>query len=422
MSYHAMGYCYMKRCVAFCFTLLLAHLALGQEKKVLRKADFSDEINDFKRSSLKLLMVETPKKERLQTIKTTFEDISIPKKFNDHGIGALQFVPLKSESKDHSTAIGQFLKEQQVARKMVANWFNRTKNGSFDIELLKTRGLYNASAFDIQIAKQTLRGNALLEDAGEELIANSFIIVNDYKYTNKEEVLSKGKTLLNDFNSLIGTKKTRDIQTSTTADAAEVLAKGYVIKTTSYLYRLVWDEATANTFFGKLWVTKDNYDKSRVAAFNDTEIFKLKYIGRQDAWADVQSTKYTSKTEDELIARATIKATDAAIARLERKFEVFRTKTPLVSIDPIAAKIGTKEGVQKGDRYEVLEQLLMEDGTITYKKVTEITVNPNQIWDNSYLPEEIPDAAIEHTTFKGSSKKLYPGMLIRFKRNQNPFK
>lgn len=394
----------------------------AQEKRVLRKADFSGEINDFKRSSLELLMVETPKKERLSTIKGTFEQFAIPEKFNDHSLQIPPSIPLKSEAKDHSVAISKYLREEQIAKKMVAKWFNRSKNGDFDIELVKTRGLYNASAFDVQIAKQTLRGNAMLEDAGEELISNSFIVVNDYKYTNKEEVLSKGKNLLNDMSSLIGGRKTRSIQNSATADAADILAKGYVIKTTSYLYRLVWDEEAASRFFGEFWVTNDNYDKARVTAFDETDIFKLEYVGRQDAWSDVQSTKYTTKTEDELIARATIKATDAAIARLERKFEVFRTKTPLVSIEPIAAKIGSKEGLQKGDRFEVLEQLLSEDGTVEYKKVAEITVDPNQIWDNSYLPEEIPDVDLEHTIFKGSSKKLYPGMLIRFKKNQNLFK
>lgn len=413
-------------CIKFFFTAIFT---LGvfvnlsaQKKRVLRKADFSGEINDFKRSSLELFMVETPQKERLETIRSTFEQIAIPKKFNDHSLSISPAIPLETESKDHSPAISEFLRENHVAKKMVSKWFNRTRNGEFDVELVKQRGLYNASAFDIQIAKQTLRGNALLEDAGEELISNSFIVVNDYKYTNKEEVLSKGKSLLNDVSSLIGSRKSRKIQNSATADAADILAKGYVIKTTSYLYRLVWNEEAASRFFGEFWVTKENYDQNRVAAFDETDVFKLEYIGRQDAWSDVQSTKYTTKTEDELIARATIKATDAAIARLERKFEVFRTKTPLVSTEPIAAKIGTKEGLQKGDRFEVLEQLLLEDGTVEYQKVTEITVDSNQIWDNSYLPEEIPDADLEHTIFKGSSKKLYPGMLIRFKKNQNLFK
>ncbi len=392
---------------------------LNAQKKLLRNNDFSTEIKDFKRSSLLLMMVETPKKEQLNTIKNTFKQIGIPKKFNEHSLDVPCFIDLTLEAKDQSSAISKKLREGQIAKKLVAKWFSRDKKGCFDLNMIKKRGLYNASAFDVQIAGKTLRGNALLEDAGEHLINNTFVIVNDYKYTNKEEVASKGKMLLKDVNSLLGKKSSK----STLVDGAtDIMAKGYIIKTTSYLYRLVWNEETAAIFYGQLWVTNDNYDSKLVKAFDESNAFKLEFVGRQDSWADVQSTKYTLKSDAELIERATIKATNAAIARLERKFEVFRTKTPLISTEPLAAKIGTKEGIVKGDRYEVLEQTLLEDGTVDFKKVAEITVDHHQIWDNSYMPEEIPESTIEYTVFKGNSKKLYPGMLIRFKKNQNLFK
>lgn len=410
--------------LVFVLTFLCCSLffqAGAQEKKLLRKADFSSEIPDFKRSSLAILMIETPKKEKIDAIKRTFKEFIVPNKFNDHSLG-ISFILLNNELKDHSNIISKKLREGQIAKKMVEKWFNRTKKGAFNLNTIKKRGLYNASAFDRQLAKSTLRGNAMLEDAGEQLIANTFVIVNDYKYTNKEEVLSKGKLLLNDVGAFIGTRKAKKIKNSTTADAAEVLAKGYVIKATSYLYRLVWNQETAARFFGGLWVTNQDYDQSKVAAFTESDIFRLDYIGRQDSWADVQSSKYTLKSDEELIERATIKATDAAISKLERKFEVFRTKTPLISIDPIAAEIGSKEGLIKGDKFEVLEQVLLEDGTVKYQKVTEITVDHDHIWDNSYLPEDIPDVDLNYTVFKGNAKNIYPGMLVRFKKNQNLFK
>ncbi|WP_149274934.1 hypothetical protein [Pareuzebyella sediminis] len=389
----------------------------AQEKKLLRKEDFSSEIKDFKRSSLLTLMIETPEKEKLNTIKGTFKEIGIPDKFNDHSLD-VSFIALKSEAADHSDILSEKLKEAGIAKRMISKWFGRSKKGTFDLELIKQRGLYNASAFDREIAKKTLRGNAMLEDAGEHLIGNTFVIVNDYKYTNKEEVVSKGKELLNDVSNLFGSRASR----STTAQAADILAKGYIIKATSYLYRLVWDEATAATFYEELWVTEETFDKGIADSFDTTDLFKLEYIGRQDSWADVQSTKYTLKSDEELIARATVKATDAAISKLERKFEVFRTKTPLISVDPLAAEIGSKEGLVKGDRFEVLEQLVYDDGTIDYEKVAEITVDHDQIWDNSYMPEETPESELKYTVFKGNAKNLYPGMLIRFKRNQNIFK
>ena len=414
----------ISKCISLLFPLCFMFWGItihSQEKKVLRKEDFSSEINDFKRSSLALLMVETPKKEHLASIKASFEEIGVPSQFNDHSL-AVSFLELSDEAKDQSIAITKKLQEGQIAKKLVAKWFQRNQKGCFHLDLIKQRGLYNASTFDIQIAKSTLRGNALLEDAGEQLINNTFVIVNDHKYLNKEETASKTKQVLNSVGGLFKSKHVNTAQSLANSNAVTVLAKGYVVKTISYLYRLTWDAETATIFYGDLWVTQKDYEEDRIKAFDDSNAFRLEYIGRQEAWADVQSTTFTSKSETELIQRATVKATNAALAKLERKFEVFRTKTPLVSIDPIAAKIGTKEGLKKGDRFEVLEQLLLEDGTVEYKKVSEISIDGKQIWDNSYMPEEEPESNLEYSVFKGNAKKLYPGMLIRFKKNQSLLK
>ena len=86
---------------------------------------------------------------------------------------------------------------------------------------------------------------------------------------------------------------------------------------------------------------------------NTTDIFKLTFIGKDDAWADWPSSIYTTKSEDELVGKATIQALDAVIAKLQRKHEEFRTKSPLY-IDPLAAKIGLKEGLEANDTYEAV--------------------------------------------------------------------
>src|SRR5690606_39200792 len=130
---------------------------------------------------------------------------------------------------------------------------------------------------------------------------------------------------------------------------------------------------------------------------------KLEYIGTETAWADMQSTVFTKKSDDELIAIATKNAGDAVIAKLQRAYEVFRTKTPLLSGDPLSAKIGLKEGLEKGDKYEVLEQVINKEGKTEYKKVGTIKVEKNMIWDNRYMADEENTSEIEYTTFSGSS-------------------
>ncbi len=134
----------------------------------------------------------------------------------------------------------------------------------------------------------------------------------------------------------------------------------------------------------------------------------------------MQSSVFTTKSETDLIRMATIKATDRAVAKLEKKFEAFRTKTPLYSSSPITAKIGVKEDLKSGDKFEVLDQVLdVETGKTTYKRVGIITVDGANIWDNSLSAEETAELKKhgklpkqQYTYFKGSGN-YYPGQLIK---------
>ncbi len=385
----------------------------AQEKKLLRKQDYSKEIKDYKRSSLLVMSIDNSKNKFNEIIRNSFKDYEITDNFNDHSFDEDPFIQLMDSVKDKSTLVAQKLEELGIAKKIVARWFNRDSVKGFNLDLVKERGLYSASAFDIQIADKTLRGSKLLEDAGENLIGNTFVIVNDFKYISKEEL---AETVGGAMDFLLGrsNKTNQAIQ-----GAIGKVAKGYVIKTTSYLFRLVWDDETSTIFYRNHWVSEKNLDEDKVKAFNESDIFKLQYIGKQDAWSNVFSIKYQQKTLEELIARSVVKASNKALAKLERKFEVFRVKTPLISINPIAAKIGIKEGLQRGDRYEVLEQVVDENGKVTYNKVATIKVDKDKIWDNSYLPDEQPKTDLNYTIFKGKAKKLYPGMLIRYQKNVN---
>ena len=84
--------------------------------------------------------------------------------------------------------ITQFLQDNKVASRLVARWFNRDYfTGECNMELVKERGLYNATEFDKQLANRSARGVAMLQDAGEDLIGNTFVIVNDIRYVDKNK-------------------------------------------------------------------------------------------------------------------------------------------------------------------------------------------------------------------------------------------
>lgn len=384
-------------------------------KNAEANSDNSNVIN-YKRSSVYTLMLDNKGREHADVIRNTFGNYETPSKFNDHNIGPY-LIDINYKAKDHSKNISGFLNENDIAKKIISKWFNRDENGAFDMSLVAERGYYNATDLDVQIAQSNERGTNILADAGEELIGNTFIIVNDYKFTDKAEVAKKAGGFLKALSNVARVAGYSDV--ANVADIAnvgtQVAGKGFVIKTTSYLYRLVWDEKTAAQFYNEHWTDKDNFDPSKVEAFNNANNYKLKYVGSQSAWADVQSSIFSSKSDVQLVERSSIKATDKAIAKLERKYEIFRTKSPLLSGDPITAKIGLKEGLKKGDKFEVLEQVLDKKGRTVYKRVGIIKVVKNKIWDNRYMEHldgENP-SPYEYTVFSGKKNKFQAGMLIR---------
>ena len=373
----------------------------------------------YRRSSLYTLMINDPNRLHANVIYDAFGNAELPNKFNDHNIGPY-LIEGTGGLKDQTSHLNSYLSTNNVARSLIAKWFNRDEQGNFNMSLVAKRGMYDASAMDKIIANSAERGNAMLADAGEELIGKTFVIINDYKYTNKEEVVAKAKKA-SGFAKMAAAYVPGGSAITNTLDVAETAAtvagKGYVVKTTSYLYRLVWDEEAAAIFYNNYWTDKNNPDPAKVSAFNNANEFKLQLIGFQSAWADVQSTIFTNKSEQDLIRMATIKATDKAIAKLAVKYEEFRTKTPLYSTEPLAAKIGLKEGLEKGDKFEVLEQTINEEGKTEYKRKGIIKVD--EVWDNSLSIEEMEElkkqgklTGNQYTTFKGAGN-YYPGMLIK---------
>ena len=378
----------------------------------------------YRRSSLYTMMIHEPSRPYAEVIKNSFEKGPIPEKFNDHNLGVR--VIQATDAKDESENITSYLNTNDVAKEMVAKWFNRSAKGGFNMDLIKKRGSYDASVLDITKAKASKRGLDMLADAGEELIKNTFILVNDFKYVSKEEVAKKASGLLSSLGSMAsyaGVPAADKINTVTTLTAAgvTVAGKGYVVKTTAHLYRLDWNEEVANIFYNDYWTEDGKISPEKVKAFNESKIFKLIYIGSDVSWADVQSSVFTNKTEEQLIEKSTVKAVDAVIVKLQNKHDEFKTKTPLFTGEPITAKIGLKEGLTNKSVFNVLEQRMKEDGKTEYVVVGTIKVDSKYpIWDNRYdANEENPNQTADRTYFKKSSgKEFFPGMLIVQKKGK----
>ncbi len=95
------------------------------------------------------------------------------------------------EIQKNAIAIENLLNNAGIGKRLVARWFNfqgeSLDDAFFDTQLIQERGQYNASDVDVAVALQTVRGVAALSDAGEELISQTFVLVNDITYVTAEQ-------------------------------------------------------------------------------------------------------------------------------------------------------------------------------------------------------------------------------------------
>lgn len=381
-----------------------------------------DSIANYRRSSIYSILVNHTEQKFASEIKEAFLQIPVPDKFNDHNLSVkvvnLQEKLSNATKNKENEDISEFLEANKIASRLVGRWFNRDFfTGECNMELIKERGIYNASEFDKQIAMRSARGYAMLQDAGEELIGNTFVLVNDIRYVDKSK---KAKTTSSVFRALgsiasIATGLNIDNLTDNLGDLIETI-KGFSVRINTFLYKLEWDDDIAMNFYQEQYLSEQNETK-RLAFENNRQNYKLKYVGKVESRGG--SVSFMGINEDEpivMVRKACQRALDENVVDLQREYEEFRASTPLLSVEPITAYIGKKEGVAPGVRFEVLETIELEDGSHKYNKVGELEPIENLIWDNRYMADEegAVGASLGYTTFKVvKGKDFSKGMLIR---------
>ena len=306
----------------------------------------------YRRSSIYTLMISHEDQKFASEIKDAFVKIPVPDKFNDHEL-SVKILSLDKKlegasSDKENSDISSFLERNKIASRLVAKWFNRDVNtGTCNMELVKERGLYNATEYDRILAEKSARSTALLMDAGEDLIGNTFVLVNDIRYVDKSKAgaaVGMGLRILGALaGAATGNSDFADLGDSY-GSLAETL-KGFKVKINTFLYKLEWDEATSAVFY------KDQYtstpDIVKKEEFEDGRgKYRLKYVGKVESSGSTTSFMGIKLDEPvEMVRKACQRALDENVASLQHEFEEFRTKSPLVSAQPITAYVGMKEGV-----------------------------------------------------------------------------
>ena len=193
----------------------------------------------------------------------------------------------------------------------------------------------------------------------------------------------------------------------------------------SYLYRLKWNDDVNQKF------AVDIFEKNAtIEDLINAGICELEFVGTEKASSNIRQSLFSDKPISSLVKRATARAIDEAIIKLQNSHEEFRTVLPIIGGDGenIYAAIGTKEGLNEKDEYEILEANEDKDGRRTYKAEGTVKAVKGRIMNNAYGAEEdlsdpnTTDEAKEainrrYSEFKGK-KGDYTGYYLRLKKKK----
>lgn len=371
------------------------------------------------RSSLCTIMIKHTGDEYADHIERQFLQIPVDDKFNDHNLSVRVATVSDGEAEDDE--ITGFVDRNRLASRLVAKWFNRNKfTGECNLDLVRSRGLYDATGMDHEIASRSRLGLNIIMDAGEQLIGHTYLLMHEITYIDKGERsgfwgdIAGAAIAIGAAAAGIDADLATDLGTLGNLTVSSL--KGFKVKIHSRLYRLVWDKETSDLFFASHYHDASMTGDGRLFD-SERDKYRMEYIG--DIVSKGGTTSFLGINEDRpdlMIRKACARAMEENVADLQKIYPQFRVMTPVTSAEPtITAGIGIKEGVTAGSRYEVLE-CRMKDGKTTYKRVGIVKPIPNMIWDNRFMATEEGCAAahLGVTTFtKESGGDFYPGMLIR---------
>lgn len=405
----------------------------------------------YRRNSLATMLVYHPEDEFGFEIYKAFDSLPIPDKYDDHTISDARVIDnsmviglqrkdsgyykatyghqlTAAELRKNAQYTEDLLNQTEMAKKMVAKWFgfngHTVSDATFNTALISSRGQYNASDVDVALAVQTTRGLASLSDAGEELLNNTFVLVNDITYVTAEQEAAAAKVALGIiggiFDALTGGKSGQ--QLAQTAGKIADSFTGFKVKTHSYLYQLEWNDSIAAIFYRYHYTGVP--DSAKVQAFlDDKTTYRLKYVAHEYEF-DKKSVLKGKYSRTELVRTICARSMDKNIVALAKQYEDFKVKTPVYQvltnssgkIEGYAAKIGMKEGISETSKFQVVQRIQdAETGKTRYKYIATVKPKKGEIWDNRYnaVLEEAAGATLPYTTFvKTAGGEILPGMLL----------
>lgn len=339
-----------------CLALVLSAFCLSAQDitdsaKKVKKQIISSE---YDRNSLTIIGLKSDSPLADQIAKM-IDTVKISDKFYSNDIGfrnipynvILSLFDKAQQEKVFKTEVPKLLIDKKIGQGIVAKWFNRQPDGTFNTEVLKERGIYNSDDSDLSIATSSKRGESALMDAGLGLVDHSYVLVLGYS-------------------NLMTMNQYYD-QTKAAPEARKMNGvKGDLI---GLLYKLNFNDSVSAVFFQDMWANKGATDLKAKAAKFDANTFPL--VPVKNLIMPMQATQYNvgqslapkvQKTQDELLRDMVNNSITSVLNHLTYQVSDFKVKAQIYKTNPIAVKIGKKEGLGFDQRYFVFENRQTRSG------------------------------------------------------------
>jgi len=390
----------------------------------------------YQRSSLHIINIENLNFDNAAKVQASYNKYPFPDKYDDHRISSnsvnLSAYKLTQEEKDalgikdselgnalsgalsSATAgilennsqvkyeLDKYIKDKKIARELVRKWYSIKDDGALDYSVFNERIKLSMSEEDKQRVQQAAIAQTEIDKMSDKLINNTFVVFTKLNFVSNaipaEAIRQVAYAQADKLSGMMQTMARK------AADKIyEKASEGYSVWTTAWLYKLEWNEQIY-TDLRKIMTSKDKLDINAFNAMN----FNLEFIGQEKATSLVTFSLKKGegdRTEDEIIELSTVRNVDKVFTKLQREYEVFKPLYQLTGVDPFTAKLGMKEGLEGGEKFEILE---IRGGE--YNKIGTIEVDKSKVWDNRY---GAPKQEIEQTYFKGKNKDAREWFYVR---------
>lgn len=382
----------------FLIAAILAGCSLHLRAQVVPELAVEEASNplSYKRSSLTLILVSHDKGTYSDEIREEFLKMPAPDRYNGIPIDTKVFVTTSGQALTQND-VSKILHDNGIGREVIGKWFGfDSRSATMNMDFIHDRGGYSAGYAQFRKAESMERGMAMLTDSGIDLLNNSFVLVCDMDYYDKEAtgqavsaLLAIGSAALSIYAGATSDHSAASLARAGSAAAAAgaVVAAdigGFSVKMHAFLYRLRWNGTIQDKFFKDYWVDRSmpsDERRTKAAAFvSDKESFPLDYVA--DYKEKTGKTVFKSANDLHRVIREVCGNTLAAgVKTLAGSNEEFKPKSTFYCKgDTVYSYIGMKEGVSRNSRYEVVSMTRNGKNNFSYQRMA--ALRPEQIWDN----------------------------------------